>query len=77
MESHFFYENCCIFIKISLQFVTRGPLNNIPAFVQIMARRRSGDKPISEPMMAKFNEAYMSHSAIIELNVLKFENMRI
>ena len=60
-----------------MQFIPRGALNNIPAFVQIMARRRSGGKPLSEQMMAKFNEAYMSHSATIELKALKFENMRI
>ena len=28
-----------------------GPINNIPALVQIMAWHRSGDKPLSEPMM--------------------------
>ena len=28
-----------------------GPINNIPALVQIMAWRRPGDKPLSEPMM--------------------------
>ena len=27
------------------------PINNIPALVQIMAWRRPGDKPLSEPMM--------------------------
>ena len=26
-------------------------INNIPALVQIMAWRRPGDKPLSEPMM--------------------------
>ena len=40
-----------ISIKISLKFVPKGPNNNIPALVQIMAWRRSGDKPLSEPMM--------------------------
>ena len=44
-------ENISISIKISLKFVTRGPNNNIPALVQIMAWRRLGDKPLSEPMM--------------------------
>ena len=29
----------------------RVPINNIPALVQIMAWRRPGDKPLSEPMM--------------------------
>ena len=38
-------------IKISLKFVTKGPINNIPALVQIMAWRWPGDKPLSEPMM--------------------------
>ena len=41
-----------ISIKISLKFVAEGPLNNIPALVQIMAWRRQGDKPLFEPMMA-------------------------
>ena len=38
-------------IKISLKFVPTGPINNIPALVQIMAWRRRGDKPLSEPMV--------------------------
>ena len=38
-------------IKISLKFVPMGPINNIPALVQIMAWRLPGDKPLSEPMM--------------------------
>ena len=38
-------------IKISLKFVPKGLINNIPALVQIMAWRRPGDKPLSEPMM--------------------------
>ena len=47
----FLNENVRISIKISLKFVPKGPINNNPALVQIMARRRSGDKPLSEPMM--------------------------
>ena len=38
-------ENVWISIKISLKFVADGPINNIPALVQIMALRRLGDKP--------------------------------
>ena len=41
------------FIKISLQFVPKGPINNIPALVQIMAWCRPGDKPLYEPMMVR------------------------
>ena len=47
----FLNENLWISIKISLKFVLKGPINNIPALVQIMAWRRQGDKPLSEPMM--------------------------
>ena len=47
----FFNENVWISIKISLKFVPKGPINNIPSLVRIMARRRSGDKPLNEPMM--------------------------
>ena len=47
----FLNENVSITIKISLKFVPKGPINNIPALVQIMAWRHPGDKPLSEPMM--------------------------
>ena len=46
----FFNENVWILIKISLKFVPKGPINNIPTLVQIMAWRRPGDKPLSGPM---------------------------
>ena len=59
----FLNENLWISIKISLKFVPKGPINNIPALVQVMAWRRSGDKPLSDPMMVKFTDAYMRHSA--------------
>ena len=49
--SIFLKENVRVSIKISLKFVPKGPINNIQALVQIMAWRRSGDKPLSEPMM--------------------------
>ena len=47
----FLNENFWIPIKISLKFVPKGPIDNIPALVQIMAWRRPSDKPLSEPMM--------------------------
>ena len=49
----FFNENVRISIKISLKFVPKGPINNNPAMVQIMAWRCSGDEPLSEPMMVR------------------------
>ena len=47
----FVNENVRILIKFSLQFVPKGPITNFPALVQIMAWRRPGDKPLSEPVM--------------------------
>ena len=47
----FLNENIWISIKISLKFVPEGSINNIPALVHIMAGRRPGAKPLSEPMM--------------------------
>ena len=38
-------------VKISLKFVPKVRINNIPSLVQIMAWRRPGDKPLSEPMI--------------------------
>ena len=31
-------------------WLTKGPINNIPALVEIMDWRRPGNKPLSEPM---------------------------
>ena len=50
----FFNENPWIALKISLKFVPKVRINNVPALVQIMAWRRPGDKPLSEPMMVSF-----------------------
>ena len=38
-------------IKISLKFVPKVAVNNIPALVQMLAWCYPGDKPLSEPMM--------------------------
>ena len=48
----FLNENEWILIKISLKFVPKDQINNIPSLVSIMAWRRPGDKPLSEAMMA-------------------------
>ena len=49
---HFLEWKCMNSIKISVKFVPKGSISNIPALVQIMAWRRLGDKPLSEPMLA-------------------------
>ena len=57
----FLNEKSYILIKISLKFVTKGPIDNDPALVQVMAWRVFGNKPLSEPMLTRFNDAYMRH----------------
>ena len=56
----FLNESSRILIKMSLKFVL-SPVDNNPAMVQIMAWRRPGDKPLSEPMFTQFTDAYMRH----------------
>ena len=48
----FLKETVWISNKRSLKFVPGGPINNIPEVVRIMACRRSGNKPLSELMIA-------------------------
>ena len=52
-ESIFLSENVWNLIKISLKFVPKGPINNIPTLVQVMAWHWPGDNPLSGPMMVR------------------------
>ena len=47
----FLNENVWILLEISLKFVSRCLVNNIPSLVQIMACRLVSTKPLSELMM--------------------------
>ena len=47
----FLKENVWILTVISMKFVVRVQLTILQHLVQIMAWRRPGDKPLSEPMM--------------------------
>ena len=47
----FLNENALFLITTNLKFVPKGPINNIPALVQIMVWCQQGDNPLSEPMM--------------------------
>ena len=58
-----------ISFKISLKFVPKVPIDNIPALVQIMAWLRPGDKPLFEPMMVSL----LTH--ILGLNALKLTDI--
>ena len=57
----FLYEDVWFSLNISLKFVPKFRINNIPALVQIMVWRRVGDKPLSEPMLTWFTDAYTRH----------------
>ena len=57
----FFYENDRIPIWFSLKFVPRSSIDNKLALVQVMAWRRTGDKPLPEPTLTHFTDAYMQH----------------
>ena len=61
----FVNEKFCISINISLKFVPKGQINNNTALVQIMAWRRIGDKPLSEPMLIQPTDAYMRHKGVM------------
>ena len=49
----FLNETWWISLKIWLKFVPNVRINKIPASIQVMAWRRPGDKPLSEPMMVR------------------------
>ena len=55
-------ENDRISIRFSLRFVPRIPIDNKPALVQVMTWCRTGNKPLPEPMLNWFSDAYMQHS---------------
>ena len=53
-------ENDKIPIQISLKLVPGSPIDNKLKFVQVMAWRQPGDKPLPEQMMTQFTDAYMN-----------------
>ena len=57
----FMNEKFCILIKIPLKFVPKGTIYNNPVLVWIMAWCRIGSKPLYEPMLTPFTDAYMQH----------------
>ena len=67
MKSCFFYT--CILIWMSLKFVLKGPINNIPTLVQLMAWHWLGDKLLSEHMMVRLQmHIYIYALGLIELS---------
>ena len=71
MKCIFLNENARISLKISLKFVPKVRINNIPALVQIMAWRRPGDKPLSEPMIVSL----LTHICVTWPQWVKFNGL--
>ena len=66
----FLNENAWIALKISLKFVPKVRINNIPTLIQIMAWRRPGDKPLSAPMMVSL----LTHICVSRPQWVKIRN---
>ena len=47
-----------------LKFVPKGLIDNMSSLVQVMAWRLTGDKPLPEPMMTQFTDAYIIYVAL-------------
>ena len=54
-------ESFFISIQISLKFVPNGPIDNFAVLVQVMVWRRTGDKPLPEPILTQSTDSYMQH----------------
>ena len=86
-RSIFLNENVSIPIKFSLKFVPKGPINYIPALVQIMAWRWPGDKPLSEPMIVRLPTHICvawpqwvrpyAKLKVISTDIRKFSNLKV
>ena len=57
----FMNEKFSISIQISVKYVPNGPIDNNAWLFQVMAWRRTGDKPLPEPMLAQDTDAYIQN----------------
>ena len=69
----FWNENVWPSVQISLKFLPNVRINNIPSLVQIMAWRRPGDKPFSEPMMGSL----LTHICVTRPKWIDFRMVRL
>ena len=65
-----FNENDRIPNQISLKLVLRSPIGSKPALVQVMAWRRTGDKPLPKSMITQFTDAYMRNLVVVVVVVV-------
>ena len=76
--SIFLRKNVRISIEISLNFVPKSPIDNIPTLFQLMAWRRPGDKPLSEAMMVSLltHKCVARPQWVIRCSHWSFENVK-
>ena len=55
MKSFVFWFKC------HLKFVSKCPVDNKWVLIEVMAWRRTGNTPLSEPMLTQFADAYLRH----------------
>ena len=48
---------------------SKSQINNKSVLFPVMAWRRTGDKPLPEPMMTHVNNAYMRHPALLRTHL--------
>ena len=63
----FFNEKVLISFTISLKFVLEGFIDKKSSMVQVMAWRLTGNKPLYEPVLSQFIDAYaaLGHNKLI------------
>ena len=57
----FAVEKFYIVILVSFKFVPMGSIDNKWALIQVMAWRRTGDKPLSTLVLTQFTDIYRRH----------------
>ena len=60
-KSIFFNEDCCILILISLKLITKCPIDNKSASIQVMAWCQTGNKPSSVPRLTQIYDGTWHH----------------
>ena len=73
----FLNEKFCTLIQISLKFVFKVSIDNKSALVQVMACGWIGSKPLSEPVIAEFTNAYMQRYGEIWVNYAGYTIFKI
>ena len=84
LKYFFLNENIWIPINILLKFVPKGPINNAPTLVQIMAWRCPGNKPLSEPVIVSLlmhislglNELILTMQHCVDSGLVSFIRQR-